>query len=203
MRKANKPLIFITVVIVLILLVWSGLVLGKINEISEESFTEPDGPAYIYHDGVKQIDPGIESFYDDSSAILNSLQSSLTRCDELQDSYEELELIPLGDFTITAYTAGFESCVKLPDDPLYGQPKISGSTIVNYETVYVKENYTIASDWSVIPPLSKVMIEGLPYIYTVEDGGPAIVGNRLDLYIPELVDAQEWGVQSRKVYLVK
>ena len=47
------------------------------------------------------------------------------------------------------------------------------------------------------------MVEGLPYIYTVEDRGGAIKGQRLDRYMKSLEDALIWGRQERKVYLIE
>jgi len=100
----------------------------------------------------------------------------------------------LGCFTVTAYTAGFESCGKHPDDPLYG---------ITATGAEVQENHTIASDWDVLPPGTRVRIEGLPYTYIVEDRGGAVKGKHIDLYIENLDDALEWGVKSREVWLVE
>ena len=101
---------------------------------------------------------------------------------------------PLGRFKITAYTAGYESCGKLPDDPLYG---------ITATGKRVRENHTIASDWDVLPPGTKVRIEGLTHIYTVEDRGGAVRGKHIDLYIEDLDEALQWGVREREVYLVE
>jgi len=102
--------------------------------------------------------------------------------------------IPLGTFEITAYTAGFESCGKLPSDPAYGITK-SGAKVV--------ENHTIAADWTVLPKGTKVMIEGSPHTYTVEDVGGAIKGKKIDIYMESLLDAQEFGRQKLKVWVVE
>ena len=102
--------------------------------------------------------------------------------------------IPLGVFEITAYTAGFESCGKLPSDPAYGITK-SGAK--------VQENHTIAADWTVLPKGTKVMIEGSPHTYTVEDVGGAIKGKKIDVYMESLSDAQEFGRQKLKVWVVE
>lgn len=97
-------------------------------------------------------------------------------------------------FTITAYTAGFESTGKSPGDKAYG---------ITASGAQVKENHTVAADWSVLPPGTKLRIEGLDHIYTVEDRGSAITGNRLDIYIPDLDDALRWGVRERKVTVIE
>jgi 3D (Asp-Asp-Asp) domain-containing protein len=96
-------------------------------------------------------------------------------------------------FKITAYTAGPESTGKRPDDVGYGITA-TGTT--------VKEHHTIAADWRVLPPGTRVMIEGLDDVYTVEDCGGAVKGNQIDIYIPALKDALDWGVQYRKVIVL-
>jgi len=108
----------------------------------------------------------------------------------------------VGEFTVTAYTLREEECGKDIDHPLYGQPAISQSKYANFETVFVKENHTIAADWEVLMPGSAVIIEGLPYIYRVEDKGGAIKENRIDIYMNNLDEALEWGVQERKVWVL-
>ena len=100
----------------------------------------------------------------------------------------------LGKFETTAYTAGFESCGKLPSDPSYG---------ITRSGLKVTENQTIAADWGVIPEGSFVIIEGLDPIYVVEDTGGAIKGNKLDIYMEDLGEAQQWGRQNRKVWVME
>jgi len=108
----------------------------------------------------------------------------------IQDNLESL-----GDFKITQYTAGFESCGKYPDDPEYGITR-SGTT--------VKENHTIASDWSVLPAGTKVVIEGFGNtIYTVEDIGGLVNGKHIDVYTPDLKAATRWGLRKREVWIVE
>lgn len=119
-------------------------------------------------------------------------------CTEYIPGYIKLDSKEMGEylgvFKVTAYTAGFESCGKLPDDPLYG---------VTASGKYVQENHTIAADWNVLPNGSTVRIEGRMYIYTVEDKGGAIKGSCIDIYMESLQSALNWGVQNKRVYLVK
>jgi 3D (Asp-Asp-Asp) domain-containing protein len=63
-----------------------------------------------------------------------------------------------------------------------------------------KANHTIAVDPSVIPYGTKVMINGI--IYTAEDCGGAIKGNRIDVYHDTHSEALDFGVQYAEVYLV-
>lgn len=66
----------------------------------------------------------------------------------------------------------------------------------------VKENCTIASDWDVLPPGTKVFIEGIG-IRTVEDKGGAVKGNHIDVYLNKSDDEiKKLGVKTAKVYLI-
>lgn len=100
----------------------------------------------------------------------------------------------MGLFTLTAYTAGPESTGKRPGDPYYGVTA-SGS--------FVQPGVTVAADPRVIPMGSKVYIENVG-VRIVQDTGGAIKGNRIDVYIPNLSQARQFGVKKGvKVYLVE
>lgn len=60
---------------------------------------------------------------------------------------------------------------------------------------------TIATDTKVIPFGSKVVINGK--IYTAEDTGGAIKGNRIDIYYESHTEALYFGRQKAQVYLVQ
>lgn len=94
----------------------------------------------------------------------------------------------LGEYTVTAFTAGAESTGKSPGHPLYG---------VTASGKKVKEGITIAC-----PPQielgTKLHIEGIG-VRTCEDRGGAIKGQKLDLYIASLPAAQSFGKQRKEV----
>jgi 3D (Asp-Asp-Asp) domain-containing protein len=92
----------------------------------------------------------------------------------------------LGEFTLTAYTAGPESTGKRPGDPGYGITS-SGAGVV--------EGFTIAVDPDVIPIGSLVYIEGIGY-RIAQDTGSAIKGKRIDLYMENLDAAKRFGVKK-------
>ena len=94
---------------------------------------------------------------------------------------------------LTAYTAGYESTGKTPSHPEYG---------ITASGAKVKENHTIAVDPNVIPLGTYVYIEGIG-IRKAEDTGSAIKGKKIDVYIPELDEALEFGVKKNvKVYVL-
>ncbi len=63
------------------------------------------------------------------------------------------------------------------------------------------EGRTIATDTSVIPFGTKVVINGK--IYTAEDTGGAIKGNRIDIYFESHTEALYFGRQKAQVYLAE
>lgn len=92
-------------------------------------------------------------------------------------------------FTVTAYTAGYESTNKHPGDPWYG---ITASGEI------VQENHTIACPQA-LPFGTKIHIPQLDETYVCEDRGSAITNGRLDIYIEDLQEALEFGVQQLQV----
>ncbi len=94
-------------------------------------------------------------------------------------------------FTVTGYCSCHICCH--PYDPACtGKPSITKSGTVP------KGNYTIATDWNVIPKGTHVWIDGKEYV--AEDTGGAIKGNKIDIYFSNHSDAQRWGVQNKWVY---
>lgn len=96
-------------------------------------------------------------------------------------------------FEVTAYTAGYESTGKHPDDPWYG---------VTASGAYVQENHTIAC-----PPSMEFGTEiYIPYfdtVFTCEDRGGAITEGKLDVYMERLSDALEFGRRKLEVEVIR
>lgn len=63
----------------------------------------------------------------------------------------------------------------------------------------LKEGVSIAADTSIFPYGTELIIDG--HIYTVQDCGSAIEGNKLDIYFNNHNDAKEHGIQYKKVYI--
>src|SRR5690625_4404617 len=91
-------------------------------------------------------------------------------------------------FEVTAYTAGVESTGKAPGDVGYG---------VTASGEEVREGYTLACPPS-LPFGTKVAIEGVGE-RVCTDRGSDITEGRLDVYMPELEDALEFGRQTLEV----
>ncbi len=61
-----------------------------------------------------------------------------------------------------------------------------------------------ASDWSVFPVGTVFKIEGLPYVYTIDDYGSALVGTKtIDLYKPNKAGIKAWGARNVKIKVLK
>ncbi|MFC7393916.1 3D domain-containing protein [Scopulibacillus cellulosilyticus] len=96
-------------------------------------------------------------------------------------------------FTVTAYTSGNESTGKNPGDSGYGVTA-SGS--------HVQQGTTVACPKS-IPFGTKIYIPSLHHTYTCQDRGGAIKEGRLDIYMNNLKDAQDFGKKQLKVIIEK
>jgi len=90
---------------------------------------------------------------------------------------------------VTAYTAGLESTGKRPGHPLYG---VTASGVRVFPGV-------VAAD-PAIPFGTRVWVPGYGHGVVLDRGG-AIRGLRLDVYIPDLERAREWGVRRLPVRL--
>ncbi|MEF2877116.1 MAG: NlpC/P60 family protein [Blautia sp.] len=93
----------------------------------------------------------------------------------------------LGTFKLTYYCACELCCDVETGITATGTPVIEGQTI--------------AVDPSVIPYGTQVIING--HIFTAEDCGGAIKGNRIDIYVNSHEKANALGVANAEVYLVK
>nr|WP_317331391.1 3D domain-containing protein [uncultured Romboutsia sp.] len=78
----------------------------------------------------------------------------------------------------------------------------AGDTITSTGTVPT-EGTTIAVDPSVIPYGSKVYIPELGKVFTAEDCGSAIKGNRIDIFMDSEAKCNEWGVKNITIYVSK
>lgn len=106
--------------------------------------------------------------------------------EEAKKKAQENSLINKGTFRISFYT---------------GSPDEGGCwTAIGTR---VSPWYTVAVDPSVIPLGTKLKIEGFSGTFVAQDTGSAIYGNRLDLAVSSKSEANNLGIQYRKVYIVK
>ena len=117
-------------------------------------------------------------------------ESDTNNNDSTSDSAEshDKEVSQELTMTATAYTATCEGC--------------SGITSTGINLLENPDMKVISVDPSVIPLGSIVYVEGYGEAIAGDTGG-AIVGNKIDIFIPDLEDAINWGVKEVKVKVYK
>ena len=176
--KIERAIFLVCLIICLLVLVISGL-------DAETMQTEIDELRYQNNRQAAQLL--------DRQAEIEMLEAVIKNReqDASEPMAEETEYIV--EFEITYYTAGPESTGKTPDHPAYG--------ITRSGTV-VEEGRTIATDWDVLPPGTKVYIDGIGE-RIVEDTGGAIVDKCIDVYVERLEDIPSIGRHKADVWIVK
>jgi len=188
LRKLNRILSTVLIIVIIAIFIAGGLIngiiQGRINKAIQDNIKRQEQTVTALYE--KAFSPKIREY------VFKPSHTYFCSCFTCISSSSGIHGY-LGEFTITAYTAGAESTGKKPGDRAYGITK-SGEPVT--------EEITIASDWNVIPPGTWVYIEDVGY-RQAQDIGSDIKGNRIDLYIPELVQADEWGVQQKHVWIVE
>jgi len=92
----------------------------------------------------------------------------------------------LGSFRISGY-CNCENC--------------SGGHTKTYSGTIPQADHTLSADLNRFPIGTKLLINGI--VYTVEDKGSSIVGDRLDIYFASHAEALAFGLQTLDVYSVK
>lgn len=124
----------------------------------------------------------------------DDLKRMTTKNKELDAKVEKLERKlaeqpkwrSLGVFKLTAYYAGEDEWGDIIAKPCDGEHR-------------ARLNHTIAVDPNVIPPESKVLIDGI--VYTAEDVGGAIKGNVIDIWVG--TEENSFGVKYKEVYIME
>jgi resuscitation-promoting factor RpfB len=63
---------------------------------------------------------------------------------------------------------------------------------------------TVAADWRLYPPGTRMQIEGFPNdVFTVEDSGGGVRGNIVDIWFPDLATAAAFGTKSLRVTILE
>ena len=99
---------------------------------------------------------------------------------------EETTMTSLGMFK----TSGYCNCEKC-----------SSGCELTYSGTVPQEDHTISADITKLPIGTKVMIEDI--IYTVEDVGSSVSGNKIDIYYDTHEEAWNHGIQEVEVFLVE
>ena len=133
------------------------------------------------------------------SEPMDNEEPRFTVVDEVEEplTYEEPELISLGEFKLTAYCSCSICCGRWahnrPVDE-YGNEIVIGSS---GETLTA--GYSVAVDPTVIPYGTIIVINGKEY--EAQDCGGAIKDKRIDVYFDSHEEALEFGVQYAEVFV--
>lgn len=91
----------------------------------------------------------------------------------------------LGLFSATAYCPGSEN---------------SGKQCRTYSGTVPQPQHTISADITILPLGTKVMIDGI--VYTVEDIGSSVKGNKVDIFFATRAEALDFGRQTKELFAV-
>lgn len=109
---------------------------------------------------------------------------------------EELSLVSLGEFKLTAYCSCKKCCGKWANN----RPLDENGNEIVYGSIgeRLTAGYSIAVDPDVIPYGTEVVIN--EKTYKAQDCGGAIKGNEIDVYFDDHENALEFGVQYAEVF---
>lgn len=91
----------------------------------------------------------------------------------------------LGLFSATAYCPNSEN---------------TGKQGLTYSGTVPKPQHTISADITILPLGTKVMIDGI--VYTVEDIGSSVKGNKVDIFFASRAEALDFGRQTKELFAV-
>jgi len=91
----------------------------------------------------------------------------------------------LGIFTATAYCPGSDE---------------TANQLRTYSGTIPRPQHTISADITILPLGTKVMIDGI--IYTVEDIGSSVKGNKVDIFFSSRDEALAFGRQKKELFAV-
>ena len=166
------------------------------NGTSTEAAQTPSGPASDPELIRKQTNAAAEEAADTNAseaevaAFSNeSAQAEAENADEaaMTENTEAPAEIYAGRFTTTAYCSCRRCCRG-------GKNRTKSGTIP-------QAGHTISADLRVFPLGTKLRINGV--VYTVEDSGSGIRGNKLDIFFNSHSQALQYGKRSADVYIVR
>lgn len=120
------------------------------------------------------------------AARLLDKQAEIEVLEIILENKEKPEYV--GEFEITYYCPCSECCGKTDGITASG--------------TLAQEGITVAADWDILPPGSKIYIEGIGY-RTVEDKGGLIKGNKIDVFMDSHAAALEAGRHMANVMLIE
>jgi len=155
------------------------------------------------------IGPGYEEeVKEDTDRPSDPIEMGLLRekkknADTSENAKTEMVIVPAGEVPAPAS----ENAPKAGSS--YGTFKISGycnckrcsgGHNLTYSGTVPQANHTISADLDKFPLGTKLYIDGI--VYTVEDKGSSVTGNRLDIFFDSHEKALDYGVKEVEVFAV-
>ncbi|WP_455543673.1 SH3 domain-containing protein [Intestinibacter sp.] len=119
-----------------------------------------------------------------------------------EHDYSDLYNVSKEVSTITTSTSQSTSSLNVAKTMSVSATAYAGDGITSTGVV-PKVGRTIAVDPSVIPYGTKVYIPALGGVYTAEDCGGAIKGNKIDIFMASESECNTWGVRSIEIQILK
>ena len=94
--------------------------------------------------------------------------------------------------TVTHYTLAYNECGKRPTDKHYGVTA-SMKKAVEGTTIAMSKKYPFGT---------RVKIEGFPWVFTVQDRGGKITGDRVDIFVKNKKQALNFGKRKLKITIL-
>ncbi|MDT3844988.1 MAG: 3D domain-containing protein [Bacillota bacterium] len=123
---------------------------------------------------------------------LAAVQEETTPESQQTDEAGHLLTMQTPDGSTATYAGEFRASAYSAEE--YGSSRTASG-------VYAKAGHTIAADPRVFPMGTRLLIDGT--VYTVEDTGSAIRGNKLDIFFNTNRECNNFGVRTLSVYRVE
>lgn len=135
------------------------------------------------------LDPGVYRIevYAGDTLLTNMLDYNTVTGESAASAAPAVNMRPLGSFKATAYCPCARCCGRA------GARTCTGTV--------PRANHTISVDPRVVPMGSKLLIDGV--VYTAEDQGSGVNGNKVDIFFNSHQEALRYGVKKVQVYLVQ
>lgn len=184
--------------LIIILIVASHIIAKENNKDMEQRILLAEERVGIVEDENIELQELVDGYEEEINAYkeLTIIYEDLIEMhEELISIYEEKEsnIDTYETYELTAYTAGVESTGKTSNHPEYG---------ITASGKKVKENKTIACPKS-IDFGTEVYIPYFDNVFVCQDRGSAIKEGHIDIYMPSLVNALEFGRQKLEVKILE
>lgn len=187
------------------------------NEFNENTAASTDGGSHSFTYPVNWTGFDASEFQVKAYAVSEGTKTEMKGISEYSKPVQTTNTDYFG--SAVSHVAAGPGFVKVADQPEEPEKDIAGNSLgifsttaycrcsicssghnITYAGTVPTINHTISADIRKFPLGTKLMIDGT--VYTVEDIGSSIVGNKLDIFFGSHQEALEYGVQKVEVFSV-